>query len=95
MSERPTPETEKTENLKAVIKALRANAREDAATIERLTAEIKHAREQLRISNRHIDEYECKIIDLAGELNRVKAERDEAREVLREINAADWKTTGA
>jgi len=79
-----TEDTETTEELQAVIRALRANARKDAAEIERLTRQIDEARKELK----HIGEYGTEEINAAVELRQQLAsalvERDEAREALRD-----------
>lgn len=83
--------------LAGVIRSLRANAREDAATIEVLKHEVQKLRYQAQVEDQHHDR-------MVGELEKVYKERDEARghcesivdkakELIARWDQPSWKDT--
>lgn len=96
-----TENTETTEELKAVIKALRANAREDSAMIDRMQAELSAIHRWVERNNqdgfidsltytqnleRVTDSWYDRLDRMEADGRRFVKERDEARELCRELN---------
>lgn len=76
-----------TDNMAASIVRLEQEA-------EELRAEVALLLEQARILQAERDNLQDQRDFAMSEMERLKRERDEAQEALREIAAADWKTSG-